>query len=270
MFATKNGFLMKTKNSRSGPNERVTGLNCIALITARGGSKRLPGKNVMAFAGRPLIHWSCEAAEAASAVRRTIVSTDSAEIAAAARACRAEVPFLRPAGLSGDTSSHYDVIAHALDWIEADEGALPDFLCLLQPTSPLRTGADIDGTAALVADGGGDSAFSVSPVATHPELMYRLADDGTARHFLPPVEGYRRGQDMEPLFHVNGAVYVIRPKSFRERRTVVSPAALGYVMPPERSADIDDETDFVCAEALMLRFQAARVARSIPDPGPTT
>ncbi|UYO40503.1 acylneuraminate cytidylyltransferase family protein [Rhodopseudomonas palustris] len=243
-------------------------MNCIALITARGGSKRLPGKNVMAFAGRPLIHWSCEAADAASTVRRMIVSTDSVEIAAAARAAGAEVPFRRPAELSGDISSHYDVIAHALDWIEADEGALPDYLCLLQPTSPLRTGADIDGTVALVADGGGDSAFSVSPVAIHPELMYRLGDDGSARHFLPPVEGYRRGQDMEPLFHVNGAVYVIRPHIFRQRRTVVSPDALGYVMPPQRSADIDDETDFVCAEALMLRFQSARIARSIADFGP--
>jgi CMP-N,N'-diacetyllegionaminic acid synthase len=270
VLAAKNGFLVKAKNSRSGGNARVIRLNCIALITARGGSRRLPGKNVMAFAGRPLIHWSCEAAGTASAVRRTIVSTDSAEIAAAARAAGADVPFLRPAELSGDTSSHYDVIAHALDWIETEEGALPDFLCLLQPTSPLRTGADIDGTVALVADGGGDSAFSMSPVATHPELMYRLAGDGTARHFLPPVEGYRRGQDMEPLFHVNGAVYVIRPASFRQRRTVVPPDAFGYVMPPQRSADIDDETDFVCAEALMLKFQAARIARNIPDDGPTT
>ncbi|QQR38392.1 acylneuraminate cytidylyltransferase family protein [Devosia rhizoryzae] len=243
-------------------------MKCIALITARGGSKRLPGKNVMPFAGRPLIHWSCEAAGVASAVRRTIVSTDSAEIAAAARVAGAEVPFMRPAELSGDTSSHYDVVAHALDWIEADEGALPDFLCLLQPTSPLRTGADIDGTAALVTDRGGDSAFSVSPVAIHPELMYRLADDGSARHFLPPVGGYRRGQDMEPLFHVNGAVYVIRPKSFRERRAVMSPDAFGYVMPPHRSVDIDDETDFVWAEALMLRFQSARIAQSIPNLGP--
>lgn len=224
----------------------------------------------MAFAGRPLIHWSCEAAQAAGAVRRTIVSTDSAEIAAAARASGAEVPFMRTVALAGDTSSHYDVIAHALDWIEADEGALPDYLCLLQPTSPLRMGADIDGTAALVAERGGDSAFSMSPVGVHPELMYRLGDDGTTRHFLPPVEGYRRGQDMEPLFHVNGAVYVIRPHGFRQRRTVVSPGALGYVMPPERSADIDDETDFVCAEALMKRFQAARIARNIADTGPTT
>lgn len=245
-------------------------MNCIALITARGGSKRLPGKNVMRFAGRPLIHWSCEAAQAATAVRRTIVSTDSAEIAACARASGAEAPFLRPDALSGDTSSHYDVIAHALDWIEADERALPDFLCLLQPTSPLRTGEDIDGTVGLAVHAGADSAFSISPVTVHPEIMYRLGDDGIAGRFLPPVEGYRRGQDMEQLFYVNGGVYVIRPETFRQRRTVVSPNALGYVMPPRRSADIDDETDFVCAEALMTRYQSARIAQTTPDREPKT
>lgn len=214
----------------------------------------------MQFAGRPLIHWTCEAARNATAVRRTIVSTDSAEIAAAARAAGVEVPFMRPAQLSDDASPHYDVIAHALEWIEADEGTLPEYLCLLQPTSPLRTSADIDGTIRLVADGGGDSGFSLSLAATHPELMYRLSDDGKTRHFLPPAEGYRRGQDMEPLYNVNGAVYVIRPESFRQRQTVVSSDALGYVMPPERSVDIDNEVDFVCAEALMLHFQSERNA----------
>lgn len=253
-----------------GRNARVASVNCIALITARGGSKRLPGKNIMRFAGRPLIHWSCEAAQAATTVRRTIVSTDSAEIAACARASGAETPFLRPAALSGDVSSHYDVIAHALDWIEADEGALPDFLCLLQPTSPLRTGEDIDGTVELAAHNGADSAFSVSPVTVHPEIMYRLGDDGVVGRFLPPVEGYRRGQDMAPLFYVNGAAYVIRPETFRRRQTVVSPNALGYVMPLQRSIDIDDETDFVCAEALMTRYQSERIAQATPDREPQT
>ncbi|CCF20881.1 CMP-N-acetylneuraminic acid synthetase [Pseudorhizobium banfieldiae] len=223
----------------------------------------------MRFAGRPLIQWTCEAANAAAVVRRTIVSTDSTDIADAARASGAEVPFIRPAELAGDNSSHYQVIAHALDWIETDEGSLPDFLCLLQPTSPLRTGEDIDKTVTLAAESDADSAFSVSPVATHPELIYRLADNGKASNFLPPATGYRRSQDMEPLFHVNGAVYAIRPHSFRQRQTVVSSGALGYVMPPERSIDIDNEADFVCAEALMLRFQSKRIA-SLSDNGSTT
>lgn len=216
----------------------------------------------MSFAGRPLIHWSCEAAQAAASVRRIIVSTDSADIATYARASGAEAPFLRPAALSGDTSSHYDVIAHALEWIEADEGALPDFLCLLQPTSPLRTAQDIDGTVELVASGGADSAFSISPVTVHPEIMYRLDNEGSLGRFLPPTEGYRRAQDMEPLYYVNGAVYVIRPETFRRRRTVVSPDAFGYLIPPQRSVDIDDETDFVCAESLMIRYQSARIAQT--------
>lgn len=224
----------------------------------------------MRFAGLPLIHWSCQAAQAAAAVRRTIVSTDSAEIASSAGVFGAEAPFLRPAGLSGDSSSHYDVIAHALDWIEADEGALPDFLCLLQPTSPLRTGEDIDGTIKLAARAGADSAFSISPVSIHPEMMFRLGEGGVADRFLPPVEGYRRGQDMESLFYLNGAVYVIRPDTFRRRRTVLSPDALGYLMPPQRSADIDDEVDLVCAESLMIRYQSARIAQATQDREPKT
>jgi CMP-N-acetylneuraminic acid synthetase len=196
---------------------------------------------------------------AATTVSRTIVSTDSLDIASAVQACGVEVPFMRPAELSGDNSSHYDVIAHALNWIESDEGGLPDLLCLLQPTSPLRTSEDIDGTVGLVAHTGADSAFSVSAVNVHPEIMYRLDGDGVGEQFLPPVEGYRRSQDMDALYYINGAVYVIRPESFRRRKTVISQEASGYIIPPQRSVDIDDETDFVCAEALMKRYQPMRI-----------
>ncbi len=223
----------------------------------------------MPFAGRPLLHWSCEAARNARSIRRTILSTDSEAIAESGKTYGAEAPFLRPAELASDTASHYDVIAHALDWIERDESTLPDYLCLLQPTSPLRTAADIDGTVALLEATGADCAFSMSPVSKHPELMYRIADDGTTRPFLPPVAGYRRAQDMEDLYHLNGAVYVIRPRTFRDRSSVVSTGALGYVMPAERGADIDDEADFVCAEALMMRFQRDRINPKSLDSGAT-
>jgi len=227
--------------------------DCVALITARGGSKRVPGKNVRDLAGRPLIAWTVAAALGAKMIRRTIVSTDSDEIATAAREAGAEVPFLRPPALSGDLSPHYDVVAHALDWIERDEGALPNFLCLLQPTSPLRTSADIDGTIGQMIATDADCAIAVSPARSHPAHLYRLAGNGLAEPYLPPAEGYQRSQDLEQLYQVNGAVYVLRPETFRQRDGVLSEHPALYIMPSERSIDIDEEWEFAIAEALMKR-----------------
>jgi CMP-N-acetylneuraminic acid synthetase len=219
-------------------------------VTARGGSKRLPDKNIRPLAGRPLIEWSISSALAAHNVRRVIVSTDSPHIARTARDAGAETPFLRPDELSGDTASHYDVVEHAIDWLEKDEGRVPTYLCLLQPTSPLRTAGDIDAIVELVCCEQADSAFAVTRAKAHPALMYRL--DGTsASPYLPPSEGYLRSQDLEPLYYVNGALYVIRPDTFRQRATLMSPAPAVYIMPEERSVDIDDEADFRLAEALV-------------------
>ncbi|MXQ12898.1 cytidylyltransferase domain-containing protein [Microvirga makkahensis] len=228
--------------------------DCVALITARGGSKRLPGKNVKLLAGRPLIAWSVLAALEAKNIRRVIVSTDDPQIAEAARLAGAEIPFMRPAELSGDMSSHYDVVAHAIDWLERDEGRLPDYLCLLQPTSPLRRPEDIDGTIDLVVQSAGqaDTAIAVSQVSVHPRLMYNLRQ-GRAQSYLPPAQGYVRTQDLEPVFYVNGAVYVLRPYTFRQRSTLLSSEPAAYVMDHRRAVDIDDADDFEFAEFLMQR-----------------
>lgn len=231
--------------------------DCVALITARGGSKRLPGKNIRTLGGKPLIAWSVEAALAAHSIGRVIVSTDDPEIASAAAAAGAEIPFLRPAEISGDHASHYDVIAHALDWLETDVGHLPQFLCLLQPTSPLRTAQDIDALVELVSSGGADAGVSVASVPVHPAYMYRVDADMNAALYTPREEGvYLRSQDLEPLYYVNGAVYVLRPATFRLRSSVLSDRPVAHIMPRERSADIDDATDFELAERyLALRHR---------------
>lgn len=227
---------------------------CVAIVTARGGSKRIPGKNIRPLLGKPLIGWTVEAALAAFTIDRVIVSTDDAAIAQAGLDAGAEVPFMRPAELAGDRSSHYDVIAHALDWLE-DEGGLPDQVCLLQPTSPLRIAEDIDATVDLVRSSGADSAFSVSLAPIHPQYMHRLDSQARAEPYLPRTEEYVRSQDLEPLYHVNGAVYVLRPATFRLRNTVLSDRPLAHVMPRDRAIDIDEEIDFALAEALFrLRF----------------
>jgi CMP-N-acetylneuraminic acid synthetase len=225
-------------------------IDCVALVTARGGSKRVPGKNTRLLAGKPLIAWSVEAGLRAQAIRRVIVSTDNDDIAQAARKAGGEVPFLRPAELAGDLSSHYGVIAHALDWLERDEARLPEFLCLLQPTSPLRTSADIDAIVKLAVDTGADSAFAVTRVATHPAYMYRIGKNSAAEPYLPLQPGYVRSQDLEPLYYVNGAAYVLRPATFRNRSAALSENPVAYIMPPERSVDIDEEHDFILAESL--------------------
>ncbi len=246
-----NGGCIRARYNMVG-RKRLSGTrhtDCVALVTARGGSKRLPGKNIRQLGGRPLIAWSIAAALKSLHVRRVIVSTDCVEIAEAARQAGGEVPFLRPPELSGDHAAHHDVVAHAVDWLERDEGRLPEFLCLLQPTSPLRSASDIDATLDLIIETEADCAFAVSSVTTHPALMYRL-DGPKASPYLPPREGYVRTQDLDPLYYVNGAVYVVRPSSFRERSTLLSQHPVAYVMNHERAVDIDHEWDFRLAEIL--------------------
>jgi CMP-N-acetylneuraminic acid synthetase len=226
-------------------------MSCVALITARGGSKRLPRKNILPLRGVPLITWSIKAALKARNVRRVLVSTDSEEIATISRHAGAEIPFLRPASLSGDRSSHYDVVKHAIDWLEQDEGSVPSEVLLLQPTSPLRSSEDIDGLLELMRSEDADSAFCVSKVDAHPAYFYRLNERHRASLLLPRPPGYMRSQDLEPLYRENGAGYALRPKTFRQRSTILGTDPVAYVMPTERSIDIDNELDFVLAAALL-------------------
>jgi CMP-N-acetylneuraminic acid synthetase len=213
---------------------------CVALVTARGGSKRLPRKNALPLAGQPLIAWSIAAASNAQCISRIIVSTDDAELAEIAKAAGAEVPFVRPPALSGDTSSHYDVISHAIDWLASEKARLPDMMVLLQPTSPLRIGSDIDGLVGLVDQEIADSGFTVG-----------LNENHVATALYPRGDGYVRTQDLEPLYAENGAAYAIRPTSFRARSRVLGDHPVAYVMPPERSIDIDTALDFAIAAALI-------------------
>lgn len=226
-------------------------MDCVALITARGGSKRLPRKNILPFGGKPLIAWSIDAALRARHVRRVIVSTDSEEIADISRQAGAEVPFLRPDSLSGDRSSHYDVVKHAIEWLERDEGRLPHHLVLLQPTSPLRSSEDIDQLIDLMLQEKADSAFCVSPVEAHPAYFYRINEHHRASLLLPRPPGYMRSQDLEPLYRENGAGYVLRPHTFLQREKILADNPVAHVMPPERSIDIDNELDFFLATALL-------------------
>lgn len=211
----------------------------LALIPARGGSKGLPGKNVRAAAGRPLLAWSVEAARESRCVDRLVLSSDDDAIIAAARACGCEVPFLRPAALASDTATTIDVVMHALD-------ALPgyDLIVLLQPTSPLRTAADIDAACERLASSGAPACVSVSLVDQSPYWMYRLVNN---QGLVPVVEappGLDRRQDLPAVYTLNGAVYVADTTWLRQTRTFVTRETVAHVMPGERSIDIDTLADF--------------------------
>lgn len=216
----------------------IGSLCVVALIPARGGSKGLPGKNIRPANGRPLIAWSVDAAHAASCVDRVVLSSDDDAIMQAARDAGCDVPFRRPAELATDTATSIDVVLHALD-------ALPafDLVVLLQPTSPLRTGADIDAACARLVATGAPSCVSVCVVEHSPHWMYRMRDDGVLEPLLETPPANRR-QDLPPVYRLNGAIYVARTDWLRRTRSFVGAGTVAYPMSPERSIDIDTLADF--------------------------
>lgn len=210
------------------------------LITARGGSKRLPGKNSRILCGKPMLVWTVEAAIAAG-LDHVVVSTDDEELADIARQAGADVPFLRPTELATDAADSVDVAQHAIEALGWQHGTL----ILLQPTSPLRTAEDILGCLDLMTETGSSSCISVGELARPPDWTYSLTDDG---RLLPAFAIPRpRPRYVQP----NGAVYAIACSRLLDKRRFVLEDTRAYVMPHERSIDIDDELDFRLAEMLM-------------------
>ena len=230
-------------------------MQLVGLITARGGSKGLPKKNIALAGGRPLIEWTIQAARQ-SCLERCIVSTDCADIAQVCLVAGAEVPFLRPASLSQDDTPHLDVLLHALDWLEADVG-LPDYLVLLQPTSPLRNKQDINGAIHLAVERKADSVISVCEAHAHPYWIRRLDDENRLTDFMqwPEQSGYMRRQTLPSAYVMNGAIYVLRSRALRELRTYFTRRTYGYVMPVERSIDVDTPWDLKIANFLLGQQQ---------------
>ena len=216
----------------------------LGLIPARGGSKGIPRKNVRLIAGKPLIVWTIEAALAANALDRVVVTTDDPEIAAVASAHGADVPFLRPADLARDETPGIDPVLHALD-------ALPGFdaIVLLQPTSPLRSSDDIDAAVALAAGGRGANVVSVTE-AKHAAWTFPMDAAGILE--IGEVDGATRRQDLPVRFGLNGAIYVSPVERVRELRGFLARGTLGYVMPAERSVDIDAPIEWRLAELLLV------------------
>jgi CMP-N-acetylneuraminic acid synthetase len=238
----------------------------VALVTARGGSKGIPRKNLCLLADKPLIAWSILAALGCRPPLRVLVSTDDAEIAHTARAWGAEVPFLRPPALARDDSPHLAVVLHALDWVEQDSGRLPDYLLLLQPTSPLRTSEDIECAIALAHEKNADSVVGVCTAHHHPWLVKRATPEGWLVDYVENRLAYPRRQDFPPALALNGALYLIRPQVLREQRTFLPARTCPYIMPAARSLDIDDSWDLHLARLIMEdRTWFARASTSMAE-----
>lgn len=225
--------------------------NVVALITARGGSKTIPGKNLIDLGGKPLIQWTFDAAQASDRLSRIILSTDDTKIADYGKSAGIEVPFIRPSALAGDSTSHFSVIEHALDWLQEDMGKMPDYLVLLQPTSPLRTAADIDGAVSQALTSQADAVVSMCEADNHPWLTFKISEGGCVEEYLPADVVYKQRQSLPEAYALNGAIYVNKPASLLSHKTFTPPQTQAYVMPPERSLDIDTPWDLHLVKMLV-------------------
>ncbi len=224
-------------------------MKLLCLIPARGGSKGLPGKNLRPCGGVPLIVHSIRQSLACPLIHRTVVSTDDEAIAQVARDHGAEVPFLRPAKLALDESTTESAMEHALDFLEREEGYLPDAIMLLQPTSPLRTPEDLEGAINLFQEEGADSLLSVftnSHFLWSPETRRPLNYDHDHRP---------RRQDKEWELVENGSIYLTRVSTLREGHNRLGGRMAMYVMPAWRSPEIDDMDDFRLVVHHMARLE---------------
>lgn len=211
----------------------------LALITARAGSKGLPRKNILLAGGKPLLAWTVDAAISAECVERVVLSSDDHEIMDAARSAGCDVPFCRPAHLASDVATSIDVVLHALDQLPGY-----DYVILLQPTSPLRTAADIDAAFELMLQSGAPSCVSVCEADQSPYWMYRVEVGNKLQRLLSEVDGITRRQDLPPVYVLNGAIYIAQIDWLRENKSFVGGGAVAYLMPKERSLDIDTVQDF--------------------------
>lgn len=219
----------------------------LGLVPARGGSKALLKKNVRPLLGRPLVSWTIEQSLKSKYIDKVVVSTEDREIADISKKYGAEI-INRPNSLAKDTSSLVSVAQHTLKVLQEKKNYNPDTLILLQPTSPLRTTEDIDNSIELFYNNNCESVVSVCEINIYWCLKIR-------RKYIEPIFGWnyflkKRRQDIPKSYVVNGAIYVIDIKDFCKYNNFFTKKTLSYIMPKERSVDIDDEIDFKFAEFL--------------------
>lgn len=225
----------------------------LAVIAARGGSKGLPGKNVREVGGKPMIAWTIEAALQAACLDRAILSSDDEGIIEVARRYGCDVPYVRPAELAQDDTSGMVPVLHAIRTLPEAY----DYIMLLQPTSPLRTAADIEACVALCFETQAQACVSVTPVKHHPWWTFELSGHRLVPLIEAPEKSTRR-QELPKAYGLNGAIYMARTPWLEAHQTFVSSETVGYVMPAERSVDVDTEFDLAIASMLLGEWRNRR------------
>ncbi len=244
---------MASRRARAHALSARADLSTLALVTARGGSKGIPRKNIRLLAGRPLIEYGLRAIKESGVVDRICVTTDDEEIAAVARAAGAETPFLRPAELSADTTPSIPVIEHALLWLDEHEGYRPDVVLLVQPTEPFIRPEQIRETLELLIESGADSAVTLTEVPRkfHPFHVRERDEDGWIEYVDPSAHyAHTRRQDDPPRWAVAN-LYWFRRESFLETRTLETGRRVGLPVDAVSAHDLDTPDDWRIAEALL-------------------
>lgn len=218
----------------------------LCVIPARGGSKRIPRKNIREFCGKPMIAWSIEAAQESACFECIVVSTDDEEIAAVARQLGAEVPFLRPAELADDHTGTSAVIAHAIRWFE-NEGAVPDPVCCLYATAPFVQAEDLRRGLELLMAEDAEFAFTVTRFPAPIQRAFRITAAGRIEMFQPECFSMR-SQDLEPAFHDAGQFYWGRAAAWKAQQPIFAGVSVPLCLPRWRVQDIDTPEDWEHAE----------------------
>ena len=227
-------------------------MNILGVITARGGSRGVPRKNIKSLGGKPLIAYTIEIAKKSNFFTNLIVSTNNEEIASICRTYGADVPFMQPNELAMDTSGHLEVMQYAIKFMEEKNGLIYDYAVILQPTSPFRLVEDIDKTIEKIIECGADSAFSMYEIepSQHPMKVKKMEGDVVLSYCMEEKIGTHR-QDFPAAYKRSGAVYVTKRDLIMRDNKLFGDFIVGHVVPLERSIDIDSFFDWIKAEYML-------------------
>jgi len=225
--------------------------NVLGIIPARSNSKRLKNKNIIDLAGKPLIEYTVSAGLENKYIDELIVSTDSIDIAQISQNAGAKVPFLRPAELSKDNTSSNEVIAHVIENLRNNLNNEFGYIILLQPTSPLRDGVEINKAFELMNDKDCKALISVTPMDHPPQWSNKLPPNLNMKNFLTNEFLNRRSQEFSSHYRLNGAIYISEMEYFKRQKGFWGAGTFAFIMGKEKSLDIDDDWDLKLTEFLI-------------------
>jgi len=242
-------YILAVKN-----NERNIKMKILAIIPARGGSKKFPGKNIRRLCGKPLIGWTIEAALESDKIDRLVCSTDDKRIAKIAESMKCDVPFLRPIELAADGTKLVHAILHTIDWLEK-RGEVYDIVMTLQCTSPMRNTDDINRAIDIFVEKEAESLFSICEME-HPVFWcYTLDNLGRLKPLFQENYVAKRRQELPKTYLRNGAIFINKINALKKWKDFTKPKPHAYIMNRDHSVDVDDKNDFFYAEHLINKLR---------------